>query len=90
MTESERKQFQICATAKQNAFMTIMLFSFKFRCKKFYQSITQRRMQRCRRDVDLDRFSQVLRSTANDNLIAKTSYLYLILCSMGSQCSCLR
>ena len=34
--------------------------------------------------------SQVLRGSVSDDLIARKATLYLILCSMGSQCSCLR
>ena len=33
-----------------------------------------RRTQRLRRDVDLDKFSQVLRGSASDDLIAEASY----------------
>ena len=65
-----------------------MLFSFEGRGTK--SSITRRRTQRPRRDIDLDKFSQVLRGSANEDLTAKTRFLYLICFSMGSQCSCLR
>ena len=34
--------------------------------------------------------SQVLRGSVSDDLTARKATLYLILCSMGSQCSCLR
>ena len=40
-------------------------------------SIIRRRAQRPRRDIDLDKISQVLRDSVSD-------YFYLILCSMGS------
>ena len=36
--------------------------------------IIRRRAHRPTRDVDLDKFSQVLRGSASDDLIAKTSY----------------
>ena len=32
----------------------------------------------------------MLRGSVSDDLIARKATLYLILCSMGSQCSCLR
>ena len=37
-------------------------------------SIIRRRAQRPRRDVDLDKFSQVLRGSASDDLLAEASY----------------
>ena len=37
-------------------------------------SITRRRAQRPRRDIDLDKVSQVLTGSASDNLIAETGY----------------
>ena len=37
-------------------------------------SVIRRRAQRPRRDVDLNTFSQVLRGSASDDLIAETSY----------------
>ena len=49
-----------------------MLFSFEGRGTK--SSITRRRTQRPRRDIDLDKFSQVLRGSASDDLLAEASY----------------
>ena len=49
-----------------------MLFSFEEGDVK--GSIIRRRAQRPRRDVDLDKFSQVLRGSASDDLIAEASY----------------
>ena len=65
-----------------------MLFSFEEGDAK--DSIVRRRAQKPRRDVDLDKFSQVLRGSASDDLMQRQAILYLILCSMGRQCSCLR
>ena len=54
-------------------------------------SIIRRRAQRPKRDKDLDKVSQVPRGSASNNLIAETQdVLYLILCSMGSQCNCFK
>ena len=52
--------------------MTTIVFSFEGGDVK--SSIIQRRIQRLRRDKDLDKFGQVLRSSASDDLIAETSY----------------
>ena len=49
-----------------------MLFSFEEGDAK--DSIVRRRAQRPRRDIDLDKFSQVLRGSASDDLIADASY----------------
>ena len=49
-----------------------MLFSFEGRGTK--SSITRRRMQRPRRDTDLDKFSQILRGCASEDMTAKTRY----------------
>ena len=49
-----------------------MLFSFEEGDAKGV--IIQRRAQRPRRDVDLNKFSQVLRGSASDDLIAAASY----------------
>ena len=49
-----------------------MLFSFEEGDAK--DVIIRRRAQRHRRDVDLDKFSQVLRGSASDDLIADASY----------------
>ena len=48
-----------------------MLFSFEEGDAK--DSIVRRRAQRPRRDIDLDKFSQVLRGSVSDDLIAETS-----------------
>ena len=50
--------------------LTTMLFSFEGGDAKC--SITGRRAQRPRRNIDLDKVSQVLRRSASDNLIAET------------------
>ena len=55
--------------------MTTMLFSFEEGDAKV--SIIRRSAQRPRRDVDLKTFSQVLRGSASDDLIAETSYFVL-------------
>ena len=50
-----------------------------------------RKAQRPRRDIELDKVSQVPRGSVSENLIAeRQDILYLILCSVGSQCTCLR
>ena len=49
-----------------------MLFSFEGGDAKSY--VIQRRTLRPRSFIDLGMFSQVLRGSANDDLIAKTSY----------------
>ena len=51
---------------------TTMLLSFEEGDAK--DSIIRRRAQKPRRDIDLDRFSQVLRGDASDDLIAEASY----------------
>ena len=53
-----------------------MLFSFEGEDAK--GSIIRKRMQRPRRDVDLDTFSQVLRGNASDDLIALKDKLLCI------------
>ena len=49
-----------------------MLYSFDGGDAK--NVIIQRRTQRPRKDVELDKFSQVLRGSASDDLIAKTMF----------------
>ena len=49
-----------------------MLFSFQEGDAK--DSVVRRRAQRPRRDIDLGNFSQVLRESASDDLIAEASY----------------
>ena len=71
VTESERKRSPDLGSREAKG-RTIMLFSFKSGDAK--SSIIRRRVQRPRRDVYLDKFSQVLRGSASDDLIAETSY----------------
>ena len=59
----------VCTTDKQKA-PTTMLFSFEGGDAK--GSIVGKRAHRPRRNIDLDKISQVLRGSASDNLIAKT------------------
>ena len=67
MTESEWKRIpDLCGREAKGT--TTMLFSFEGEDAK--GSISRKRIQRPRRDVDLDRFSQVLRGNANDDLMA--------------------
>ena len=49
-----------------------MLYSFDGGDTK--KIIVQRRTQKPRNDVELDKFSQVLRGSASDDLIAKTTF----------------
>ena len=65
VTESERKRFPDLGSREAKG-TTTMLFSFEEGDAK--GSIIQRRAQRPRRDVDLNKFSQVLRGSANDDL----------------------
>ena len=60
---------------------TTMLFSFKGGDVR--SSIIRRRARRPRRDEYLDKFNQVLRGSANDDLTAKTSCFVFnsLLCS---------
>ena len=51
---------------------TTMLFSFEGGDAK--SSTIRRRAQRLRREINLDKVSQVLRDSASDNLIAETGY----------------
>ena len=67
VTESER-QIILDLGIREAKDTTTMLFSFEGEDAK--GSISRKRIQRPRRDVDLDRFSQVLRGNANDDLIA--------------------
>ena len=71
MTESKRKRIPDLDSREAKG-TTTMLFSFEERGAK--GSIIRRRAQRPRGDVDLDKFSQVLRSSATDDLIAEASY----------------
>ena len=72
MTESERKRIPDLDSRDAKG-TTTMLFSFEEGYVK--GSIIRRRAQRPRRDVDLDRFSQVLRGSASDDLIAVATYV---------------
>ena len=87
MTESKRERIPGLYSRKTEGPIT-MLFSFEGGDAK--GSIIGRRAQRPRRNIDLDKVSQVLRDSATDNLIAETECLLLILCSMGRQCNCFR
>ena len=71
MTESKGKRIPDLDSREAKG-MTTMLFSFEEGDAK--GSVIRRREQRLRRDIDLDKFSQVLRGSNNDDLIAKTSY----------------
>ena len=71
VTESERKRIPDLGSREAKG-TTTMLFSFEGGDAK--SSIFRRRVQRPRRDVYLDKFSQVLRVSASDDLIAETSY----------------
>ena len=73
MTESERKRIPDLDSREANG-ATIMLFSFEEGDAK--DVIIRRRAQRKdeERDVDVDKFSQVLRGSASDDLIAEASY----------------
>jgi len=74
VTESERKEIQtLCSREAEGT--TAMLPSSEDGDVK--SSFTRRRTQRPRRNIDLDKFSQVLRGSANDNLTAETSYCVL-------------
>ena len=69
VTESERKRIPdlCCREAKGT---TTIPFSFEGGDARY--SITRRRAQRPRRDIDLDKVSQVLRGNASDYFIAET------------------
>ena len=71
VTESERKRIPDLDSREAKG-MTTMLFSFEEGNAK--GSTIRRRAQRPRRDVDVDKFSQVLRGSASDDLIAEASY----------------
>ena len=74
VTKNEGKRTaDLCSREAEGT--TTMLFSFKGGDAR--SSIIRRRAQRPRRDIDLDKISQVLRDSVSD-------YFYLILCSMGS------
>ena len=70
--ENERKRFPDLGSREAKGTAT-MLFSFEEEDVK--GSIIRRRAQRPRRDRDLGRFSQVLKGSASDDLIAEANYL---------------
>ena len=73
MKESERKRIpDWTADEKQKLSDDHHVFYFEERDTK--GSIIRRRAQRPRRDVDLNKFIQVLRGSASDDLIAEASY----------------
>ena len=67
MTESERERIPGLYSRKTEG-TTTLLFAFEGGDAK--GSIVGRRVQRPRRNIDLDKVSQVLRGSARDNLIA--------------------
>ncbi|WP_419628872.1 hypothetical protein, partial [Thiolapillus sp.] len=69
MTERKRERIPGLYSRKTEG-PTTMLFSFEGGDAK--GSIIGRRAQRPRRNIDLDKVSQVLRGSASDNLIAET------------------
>ena len=71
MTERERKRIPDLDSREAKG-TTTMLFSFEEGDSK--DSIIRRRAQRPRRDIDLDKFSQVLRGSASDDLITEARY----------------
>ena len=71
VTESERKRIPYLDSREAKG-TTTMLFSFEEGNAK--GSVIRRRAQRPRRDVDLDKFSQVLRGSASDDLVAEANY----------------
>ena len=74
MAQSEKKRIQtLCSREAEGT--TAVLLSFEDGDVK--SSFTRRRTHRPRRNIDLDKFSQVLRGSANDNLTAETSYCVL-------------
>ena len=74
MTESKRKRIPDLGSREAKGTTTV-LFSFEKGAVK--GSVIRRRAQRPRRDVDLDRFSQVLRGSTSDDLTAEASYFVL-------------
>ena len=77
VTESERKRFPDLGSREAKG-TTTMLFSFEEGDAK--GSTIQRRAQKPRRDIDLYKFSQVLRGSANDDLKSRDKlFFYLIL-----------
>ena len=71
VAESERKRIPDLDSREEKG-TTTMLFSFEEVDAK--GSITRRRAQRPRRDVNMDKFSQVLKGSDSDDLMAEASY----------------
>ena len=71
MTESKRERIPGLHSRKREG-PTSLLFCFEGGDAK--GSIVGRRAQRPRRDIDLDKVSQVLRGSASYNLVAETFY----------------
>ena len=71
VTESERKRIPDLDSREAKG-TTTMVISFEERDAKY--SVVRRRAQRPRRDKDLDKFSQVLRGSASDDLITEANY----------------
>ena len=69
MTESKRERIPGLYSRKTEGPIATMLFSFEGGDAK--GSIIGRRAQRPRRNIDLDKVSQVFRGSASDNLIAE-------------------
>ena len=71
VTESERKRIPDLDSREAKG-TTTLLFSFEQGDAKGF--MIRRRAQRPRKDIDLDKFSQLLRGSASDDLIAEASY----------------
>ena len=71
MTESKRERIPGLYSRKTEG-PTTMLFSFKMGMRKVLSSSSEKRTQRLRRNIDLDKGSQALRGSASDNLTAET------------------
>ena len=71
VTERKRKRIPDVESREAKG-TTTMLFSFEQGDAK--ESIIPRRAQRPRRDLDVDKFSQVQRGSASDDLKAEASY----------------
>ena len=75
VTESKRKRIPDLGS-REGKGMTTMLFSFEGGDAK--SSTVRIRAQRPRRDVDLDKFSQVLRDSASDDFSDSRDKLFCI------------
>ena len=87
MADSKRERIPGLYSRKTEG-PTTMLFSFEGADAK--SSIIGRRAQRPRRNIDLDKVSQVLRRSASDNLIAETGCFVFDSLFYGSQCNWFR